>query len=108
MPMAMPAITTEQCITPEQLENPESVLTQGSVPGRAPGTEPDTDCAISDYNLDGNTVTWAMEWTVPQAMRGEGEMTFGDDTYTGLMRMTTPQGEMAMNYAANRVGECAP
>ena len=39
-------------------------------------------------------------------MTGDGEMTFTDDTYTGAVNMTTPQGAMTMQMSGKRVGDC--
>ena len=49
MPVKMPPITVETCVTKEQAENPEK-----SVP------EAGKDCKVSDYKINGNTVTWSV------------------------------------------------
>jgi hypothetical protein len=33
-------------------------------------------------------------------------MTFKGDSYTGVMKMSMPQGEMTMNVAGKRLGDC--
>ena len=42
----------------------------------------------------------------PQAMTGTGEMTFGDDSYTGVMKMNMAQGAMSMKMEGKRLGDC--
>ncbi|MDO8484538.1 MAG: DUF3617 family protein [Candidatus Limnocylindrales bacterium] len=97
MPVQMPAMKTMQCITKEQLESSSKGL-----PTAADGR---SSCKVSDYKVDGNKVTWNME--CPD-MTGTGEITFKADTYEGLMKLTTKQGDMSMKMSANRLGECAP
>jgi hypothetical protein len=35
-------------------------------------------------------------------------MVVDGDSYTGTMKMTTPQGNMSMTMAGTRVGDCTP
>jgi hypothetical protein len=39
-------------------------------------------------------------------MTGTGEMTFGDDSYTGTMKMNMAQGAMSMKMEGKRLGDC--
>ena len=105
-PVAMPPITTNQCVTPDMLETPDGVLGQGPLAGPMNMGQDDTDCEIRDYELVGQTVTWAISCTQPQEFSAEGEMTFGDDRYTGTMSSQTPQGLMTMSLDAVRTGDC--
>jgi hypothetical protein len=41
-------------------------------------------------------------------MTGTGEITFKGDTYDGLMKVTSSQGEMSMKMSAKRLGDCTP
>ena len=98
MPMQMPAMKNSQCITKEQLQDPSKGL---------PSASPDRNnsCTVSDYKADGNKVTWKM--ACPD-MTGTGEITFKGDTYDGLMKLTSSQGEMSMKMSAKRLGDCTP
>jgi hypothetical protein len=102
LPAQMPAMKSTQCITPEQLKDPANAVPRGPQSGRT------DDCKVSDYKVSGNTVTWKMACTTPQAMTSTGEMVVTGDTYTGTMNMTTPQGDMSMKMAGKRLGECTP
>ena len=103
MPMQMPPMTTAQCITAEELEkDPASGLPRGAQ------NAPQNACKMSDYKVSGNTVTWKMVCSGAQAMTGEGELTFVQDTYTGTMKLEGPQGAMAMKMTGKRLGDCMP
>jgi hypothetical protein len=102
MPMAMPEMKVTECITPEQLEkDPTSGL-----PRVMASKDGKQACTVSDYKIDGSTVTWKMACTGQMPMDGTGEMTFKGDSYTGLMKMTAPQGEITMKFAGKRMGDC--
>src|SRR5215213_7066655 len=87
MPMKMPPMTLTNCVTKEQAENPQ--------PPKASGKD---DCVVSDYKLDGNTVSWSMECK-KQQMKGEGTITFNGDTYEGESHLTAGEMEMTQKYA---------
>jgi hypothetical protein len=98
MPVQMPQTKTSSCITAEQLQkDPTSGLNTG------PGSN---QCKVTDQKFSGSKVSWKMACAGQAAMTGEGEMTFMDDTYTGTMKMTTPQGAMTMQMNGKRVGDC--
>jgi len=63
-------------------------------------------CKVSDYKATGNKVSWKMACTGQQALTGEGELTFGADTYTGTLKMVMPQGAMTMKLDGKRLGDC--
>jgi len=100
-PVQMPPFKSTRCVTPAEAKDPSSL--QSGPPGGRGGK---SDCKASDQKMSGNTVSWKMTCTSPQAMTGTGEMTFGDDTYTGAMKMTTPQGAMSMKMEGKRLGDC--
>ena len=106
MPMAMPMITASHCVTPDMLESPDGVFQGGPLGGPMQMDQTQSDCAMEEYNVSGQTVTWTMSCTQPQAVTVTGEMTFTDDRYTGTMQSTTPAGPMTMNLDARRVGAC--
>jgi len=94
MPMKMPPVTVETCVTPEQAEHPEP-----------PKQRANSDCKISDYKLDGNTVTWKMV-CAKQNMTGDGKITYSGESYTGEMHMLMGEHEMSAKYTGKRVGDC--
>lgn len=101
-PVQMPEMKNTRCVTPEDAKDPSRSLPSG--PEGRGGQKP--DCKMSDYKASGNTITWKMVCSQPQAMTSTGEMTFTDDSYTGTMKMDSPQGPMTMKLAGKRVGDC--
>jgi hypothetical protein len=92
----MPPMKATQCVTPEQLKNPEAALPTG--PNQA-------GCKMSDYKITDNKVSW--KTTCSQGMSGTGEIAFEGDTYQGVMKMAMPpQGEMTMKLSGKRTGDC--
>jgi hypothetical protein len=102
MAFEMPAITTEQCLTPEQVEDPAGFL------ARDPVNDPaESQCQLDDYTVAGPRVSWTISCAEPP-LQGTGEITLTSDTaYTGSVTLTTEQGPMTMLYDGERVGECA-
>ena len=98
MPMKMPAMTTTQCITKEQAEDPQRSVPQGR---GAPN-----NCKVVDYKVAGNKVTWSMKCEGPEAMSGTGEITYGENTYDGVMKMERQGQTMMMKYTGKRLGDC--
>jgi hypothetical protein len=102
-PIQMPEMKTTRCITPEDAKDPTRTVPTG--PEGRGGQK--SDCKVADYKVSGNTATWKMVCTSPQATTMTGEMTFNDDSYTGTMKSDTPQGQMTMKMAGKRLGECS-
>ena len=100
-PVQLPEMKTTQCVTPEQIKDPASALPQA-----AGGRGGQTDCKVSNYKVSGNTATWQMSCTKPQAMTSAGEMTFTADTYNGTIKTNMAQAEMTMKVAGKRLGDC--
>jgi hypothetical protein len=101
-PIQMPEMKTTRCVTPEDAKDPARSMPSG--PEGRGGQK--SDCKMADYKTSGNTATWKMVCTSPQAMTMNGEMTFNDDSYTGTMKSDTAQGQMTMKMAGKRVGDC--
>ena len=101
MPTGMPPFTMEQCLTPDDVKNPQAVVPQG---GRGRGNQ--GNCTVTDYKQSGNKITWAMKCEGQTAMTGTGEMTYTGDTYNGVMNMTTSGQQMTMKLAGKRLGDC--
>jgi hypothetical protein len=100
-PVQLPEMKTTQCVTPEQVKDPANALPQATGAGRG-----QTDCKVSDYKVSGNTATWQMSCTKPQALTSTGEMTFTADTYDGTIKTNMAQGVMTMKVAGKRLGDC--
>jgi len=100
-PVQMPAMKSTRCVTPEQAKDPSSL--QADPAGGRGGK---SDCKASDQKISGNTVSWKIACSSPQAMTGSGEMTFADDTYAGTMKMNMPQGAVSMKMEGKRLGDC--
>jgi hypothetical protein len=96
MPMKMQPITMTHCVTKEQAENPQP-------PKKS---KKDDACQLSDYKIDGNTVTWTVKCTGKQEMTGEGKMVFEGDTYEGTTHFKTPDMEMSQKFTGKYLGAC--
>lgn len=100
MPATMPAMTLKQCITPAEASDP-----QKTVPAQRGRNM--NNCKISDYKIDGNTVSWSMACEGEQAMTAKGRFTYEKDTYTGTMTIDAKgRGGMTMKYNGKRLGDC--
>lgn len=100
MPMKMPPQTMRHCYTAKDLERGQNTVPQSR----------NGNCTVKDYSLKGNTATWSIECTGPNAMRGTGSMTTTATSYTGTMKsvINNPGGRMEMtsHLNAKRVGNC--
>jgi len=95
MPFKVPPVSMTVCVTEEDLKNPET-----SVPKDAKN-----DCKVNDFKVDGKTVSWTMDCP-KQKMKGDGEMTFTDDSYTGFMNMDLDGQKMKTKYSGKWLGTC--
>ena len=101
MPMKMPAITSQQCITPADANDPNKMVPPQ---GRGRGG---SNCTVSDYKQEGNKVTYKVACTGENPMTGDGEFVYQSDAYTGKMTMDmTGRGKVTMNYTGKRLGDC--
>ncbi len=95
MPVKLPPVTTEICLTAEDLANPEKALPKDAK----------SSCKISNYKVNGKTVTWTMDCPKEQ-MKGTGEITYTENSYTGTMQMTVGEQEMSSKYSGKWLGDC--
>ena len=95
MPVKLPPISMEMCLTEEDLADP-----QKSVPN-----DPKSDCKVGEFDVDGNTVKWSVSCP-KQNMTGEGEITYDGETYDGRMNMKMGEQEMKMKYSGKWLGAC--
>ena len=96
MGMSMPARTVTSC--------------QAKGAERAAPQMPDESCTVIEAQLAGSRMTFKVTCTQPEPMTGTGEMTWnGQNSYSGTMTMTSPDGTMAMKTAGRRLGAaCDP
>lgn len=95
MPFKVPPVTTEVCVTEEDLKDP-----QKSVPN-----DPKNPCKIGDYKVDGKTVSWTIDCP-EQQMTGTGEATYDDSSFKGWTKMKVGDQEMNTKYSGKWLGEC--
>jgi hypothetical protein len=95
MPMKMPPVTHEICLTAEDLKDP-----QKAVPN-----DPKSQCRINDYRVEGSTVSWTIDCP-KQNMKGNGQVTYAEDTYSGWLKMKVGDQDMTTKYSGKWIGEC--
>lgn len=95
MPMKLPAITMEHCVTEQDLSDP-----QKSVPN-----DPKSKCKATQYTVKGNTVSWTVDCP-EQKVSGTGEITYSDSTFDGTMKMKMDKQEMTTKYSGKWLGAC--
>ena len=104
LPAGMPPMTTEQCITPEEANDPQKMAPPM---GRGRGGRGGGNCTVSDYKVDGNKVTYSMKCDGREPMSGTGEFLYAADSYTGVMTMDMGgRGTMKMKSNGKRLGDC--
>jgi hypothetical protein len=99
LPINMPAQTIRQCLTPQDVADP-----QKSVPPATRGRGAN-DCKVSDHKSEGNKVTWSMSCP-SEGMTGTGEVLYTENSYTGTMKMNARGQDMTMKYTGKRLGDC--
>jgi len=93
MGMKMPMQTTQTC-QPKEWREP-------------PGAQQDSDCKMLELKQSPGRISWKVKCTGKNAASGSGEMNFqGDTRYSGVIRMTTKEGESVMNLTGKRLGAC--
>jgi hypothetical protein len=96
MPFSMPGQTTKVCVQKGHEKDPNNAVPK----------DKDQDCKMSDAKVSGNKSSWKMKCEGKHPMTGSGEMTYGEGTYTGKMKMQSKDGDMTMVYDGKRVGTC--
>ena len=90
--MALPSMTNKICM-PKGAEND---------PRYSNG---DKDCQVSDVKISGAKSTWKMRCTKgSEILTGIGEMTTAPERSVGLIKVSSSQGNMTMNYVSKRLG----
>ena len=96
MPMKMPPMTMQQCITANSLVPKDS------------GQQP--NCKMENSSVQGNTVTWTMVCQQPEGtLTSKGRVTYSGDTFEGETKTTIPgeeKMEMTSKMKGKRIGPC--
>jgi hypothetical protein len=96
MPFSMPAQSTRVCIKKGSEKDPNNAVPKNR----------EQDCKMSKVRFSGNKSSWNMKCNGENPMTGSGEMTFGNGTYSGRMKMHSGDGDMTMAYEGKRIGTC--
>ena len=91
MPMKMPAKTTKVCSAKEWTRPP------------AGGDE---NCRNTNFEKNGPKATWSVDCAGEMPMKGEGEMTFAGDSYTGSVKFTGLEMPMTVKLSGKKIGGC--
>jgi hypothetical protein len=95
--MDMPVNTTKVCIKKGKAKDPNNAVPKNR----------NKDCKMIDVKISGNKSSWNMKCTGENPMTGSGEITFGNGTYNGNMKIHSEAGgDMTMVYEGKRVGTC--
>ena len=94
--MAMPPMTTQQCIRDA---SPEAAVPQ--MP----------NCAVTNRSASGSTVRWSVRCQESgMVMNGNGEMTIQGATSEGTLQLIIDQGgarqQMTHRFSGRRIGNC--
>ena len=106
MPVKPEPMTRTVCITKDDLEkNPEATIPKPM--NRRTGEER-SDCKISDYKVDANTVSWNLNCKGERnEINGTGKITYGADSYDGAMQMKIGDRELKVTYKGKWISsEC--
>ena len=100
LPIKMPPIKINQCITPEDAADPEKSLPKNNDPNKK------NDCKVTDMKIKGNTITYSVVCPKDNVQL-DAEMTYNDDSFNGTMKMKMEGMEgMTTKYTGKRLGDC--
>ena len=63
-------------------------------------------CTQTDVQHTGNKITWSIACTGEMEMSGEGEITYGEDSYIGRILFNAGGMTMTVNLTGTKIGEC--
>ncbi len=98
MPMQMPAVTSQQCFTKQNM-NPEKIMQKNN-------------CQMNDMDLKNNHASWSMSCEQQgMTMQGTGSIQYQKTSFSGTFDMTmsgASQGNMNMKTKLNGryIGNC--
>ena len=102
--------TTSQMVMPGLPYSPPpntSQLCTAAEWTQPPPPPPGQTCTNSNFQSNGNTVTWDTQCTGEMEMTGHGEITFTSaDAYTGAINFTAEGMTVTVNLSGTKVGEC--
>jgi hypothetical protein len=96
MPVAIPPMTSERCVTEKDLVPPSQ-------------TPPGQECKDTDLKVAGNTVSWGLECKKADGtvtMKGTGRITWAGDTFAGAMNVDASGIAMKYVMTGKRLGAC--
>jgi Protein of unknown function (DUF3617) len=93
-PVAMPATTSEICITTEKAAHPEPVK-----------GKPTDDCQVHGVAMSGNVLTYATQCG-RRPVSSTAKFTYSGDTYEGVVTIKVGTMEVRQIHTAKRVGPC--
>jgi len=93
MPMQIPPMTFEHCITEKDL---------------VPQTAPNQQCKPTNPKITGSTVEWTIDCKDQNGnpVQGKGKVTYSGEKYDGFMDMTAMGMQLKYKLAGKRVGQC--
>jgi hypothetical protein len=72
-----------------------------------PPPPPGQTCTQTNFQRDGNKVSWDSQCTGEMEMTGHGEITFeSEDKYTGEISFAAEGMKITMNLTGEKIGEC--
>lgn len=64
-------------------------------------------CTVSNFQREGDKVSWDTQCTGQMDMTGHGEVTLvGDESYTGTITMSAEGMNVTINLSGTKIGEC--
>lgn len=91
MPMKMPVQTVRVCAAQEWDRPPDSG---------------DQTCTTTNFRRVGAKATWTVQCKGEMPMTGTGEMTYGPDSYSGTITLTSGPMRMKVKLSGRKVGVC--
>jgi hypothetical protein len=82
-------------------------LCRAAVWNSPPPPPPGQSCTTSNFQRDGEKVSWDTQCTGEMDMTGHGEITFTSaETYTGTINFTAEGMTITMNLSGTKIGDC--
>ena len=103
IPGTQPAVTVQQCYSPEDVKDMKRMLPNQQNSGMK--------CNSTHFALKGDAATWQMQCAGPGVtMSGLGSMTFKGNTYSGSSTMEMNAAgramKMSQTMSGQRIGDC--
>jgi hypothetical protein len=93
-PVAMPATTSEICITAEMAEHPE--------PKKSKTTD---ECQVIGLAMQGGVLTYDTQCS-KKKVSSKAKFTYSGETYTGIVTIKSGDMEVRQVHTARRLGTC--